>query len=229
MILAVDTSTDEAGVAIMDGDSLLAEINWRAGGNHSRRLTPTIKQAIELAGVALTDVHAVAVAIGPGSFSGIRVGLSAAKGLAFGLGVPLVGISTLDVLAAPGQSAGDPVWALIPAGRGQLYAARYAELVGGWQRTTEYQLLTPAEAAAEVAEGDNLAGPGAAEVLGALGNRARLVRLPAPAGRLRRAGYLAELGRHYLEAGGEDQLHTVQPLYLRRSAAEENRVGRPQE
>ncbi|HAS05037.1 MAG TPA: tRNA (adenosine(37)-N6)-threonylcarbamoyltransferase complex dimerization subunit type 1 TsaB, partial [Dehalococcoidia bacterium] len=95
MHLAIDTSTDTAGIAIADEFNILAELTWSCGRNHSVELMPRMTKLLEDAGVKFEDIKGVVVAIGPGSFNGLRVGVSTAKGIAFSLDVPIVGIGTL--------------------------------------------------------------------------------------------------------------------------------------
>ncbi len=247
VILAIDTSTEEAGVAVARDGEILAELAWRAAGNHSKLLTKALRDLLDLADLDIREIDAVIVARGPGSFSGIRVGVSEAKGLAMALDVPLVGIATLDVIAFQESERGCAVWAIIPAGRGQVFAARYQGRGVRWARVGEYQLLSEEELATLVQPGELLAGPGdrlrcslsSGRAAAPSSVRSHVRRSSEPQEeevgiadgpwRLRRPGFLAELGRRYLAAGGESQLHTVEPLYLRLSAAEETRDASRQE
>lgn len=172
----------------------------------------------------MSSVGAVVVAIGPGSFSGIRVGLAEGKGIAMGLGVPLVGISTLDVFAFQAARCGGDVWAVLPAGREQVYTAHYSGEPERWQRIEPYRLLPAEEFTSAVADGALITGENIEPLAAALLRAGVTIRLPQPPERLRRAAYLAELGRRYLDAGGEDQLNYLEPLYLRLSSAEEKRA-----
>lgn len=224
LILAIDTSTDEAGVALARDEEITAEFSWRAAGNHSRHLPIAIRDVLDLSAAAIRDVEAVVVAVGPGSFSGIRVGVSAAKGIAMSLGAPLVGLSTLDAIAFQAPGSKGVILAVIPAGREQVFAARYEG--ERRQRVGEYRIVRPLELAGDIESGAFLAGPGAAFVSAQVGAQGRVA---TGSETLRRPGYLAELGRRHLVAGAEDQLHTIEPLYLRRSAAEEKRAASCQE
>lgn len=221
MILAVDTSTDQASVAVRGSGEARGELSWIAQGNHSRTLEPAIKCLLELTDIQLRQISSIAVASGPGSFSGLRVGISAAKGLAFALGVPLVGVPTLDVVAFQASGWGRPVTALLPAGRGQVYAARYGGGTEQFHQAGEYAILSPAEAAS-YARGSRLAGEGI-ELLTTEGGNA--LETASAASMLRRASYLAELGERKLSSGAQDERDTLEPLYLRRSAAEEKRAA----
>lgn len=228
MILAIDTATAEAGVAVMAGEAVLVEVSWTAGGNHSRHLTPVLRQALDLAGVEPAALTALAVCVGPGSFNGIRVGVSEAQGLATALAVPVFGVSSLDVLALPLCTEGRPVAAILPAGRGEVYAALYG---GGWSnfhRQSEFLRLPPGDLAPRLPAGCILAGPGAAAVAEALPESSAVSVAPPLLSR-RRPGYLAELGRRALLSGADGDPGALRPLYLRVSSAEEVRARRLQE
>lgn len=219
MQIAIDTSTDTATVALVAGGEVLAELTWRSERNHSVELLPNLDYLLKQAKLTLGDVTAIIVARGPGSYNGLRVGISAAKGLAFGLGVPLVGVGTLAVSAYAHAAGGRPVCPLYPAGRDEIATARY-QLVGGQWRTLEGEhLSTIAGLCAGVSVPTVFCGELLPEVVRELEERlGGKVVLPSPAARLRRAAYLAELGLKRLEAGDIDPVATLQPLYLRRPA-----------
>ncbi len=123
MLLAIDTATHYASVALHDGSRLLAEHTWLANQAHTRSLLPTVQNLLKEALVGMESLTAVAVALGPGSFNGLRVGLSSAKGLAIARGLPLAGASTLELLAA--EYGGDEV--MQNAGRGRVYRWRVGD------------------------------------------------------------------------------------------------------
>jgi tRNA threonylcarbamoyladenosine biosynthesis protein TsaB len=226
MILAIDTSTDQASVALADGTSVQAECSWIAERNHSRQLTGVIRHVLAMRGAPVAWISAVVVARGPGSFSGVRVGISEAKGIAMALRVPLVGISTLDVIAFQAAPCASDLWAILPAGRNEVNLARYVGGGADWRRVSDYMLLPMQEAARAVGGAALLTGPGAELLADSAAEFGPRPPVADSAGSLRRAGYLAELGRRYVEAGGHDQLDFLEPLYLRRSAAEEKRAAR---
>jgi tRNA threonylcarbamoyladenosine biosynthesis protein TsaB len=223
VILALDTSTEQASIALLREGAPLAELSWLSQRNHSRQLSSAIRFTLQLANADASQLGALVVAIGPGSFNGVRVGVSAAKGLALGLRVPLVGVSTLDVIAYQHSDTGKDVLAVVPAGRGQVYMARYHGQGSDWRRASEYSIAGYAEAAREVEDSTLIVGPGASAVLSEFAASAGAAAAPVGASAFRRAAYLAELGKQYLDAGGEDQLTHLEPLYLRRPAAEEKR------
>jgi len=228
LILAIDTSTDQASVALSEASEIRAEWSWTAAGNHSKHLTPVIRNLLQLQGVHVTAITSVAVARGPGSFSGLRVGVSEAKGLALALEAPLVGVSTLDVIGYQSSCWGSPVFAVISAGRDEVYLGESREVEGHWEAAGSPEIVRVEEVAARATEQVIIAGPAAVAVAVAMRELDKRARLLPLGWRLRRAGFLAELGEAYFAAGGSSQLDELEPLYLRRSAAEEKRRVRPQ-
>lgn len=219
MLLALDTSTDWASVALFDGREVLAEETWHAQRRHADELFPTIERLLGMAHASIASVDRVAVATGPGSFTGLRVAIAAAQGIARGAGAALVGVSTLDVLAYPHASSKRRTCPLLPAGRDLHYAAIYQERNRRWARRSPF-LVGPLEELCRpigdhtlfVGEIDAAAEATIAALLGAKAHFA------PPSARLRRAGYLAELGWRELEARAQGRLGEVEPLYVRQPA-----------
>ena len=213
-LLAIDTSTLVAGLALYDDGGTLAEVMWFAGRAQTATLLGEIDHVLGLNGLGPPDLGALAVATGPGSFNALRVGLSTAKGLAFALGLPIVGVPTLDATAYPHATGGRAVRAVVAAGRGRLVSALYrwgdgaARRVGGWSN----QSLE--EFAASLVEPTLVCGELDREAAGRLPLLAPGVQLAPPALRPRRAGYLAELAWERLRRGEEDDPATLEPLYL---------------
>lgn len=229
MLLALDTSTGYASIALVHADATgdatadatLAELNWQIGQRHSTDLLQRLDWLLRTHGVAPGQLACVAVATGPGSFNGVRVALAAAKSLAFALGVPLVGVPTLDCIGWGLHGAPAPIWAMLEAGRGQVYAARYPGKVStpeGWAPADGYHVLAPAELAARIPATALFGGEWRAEtraaLAGALGTRARFA---SPVG-IRRAAWLAELALARAARGQYDDPKEIEPLYLRRPA-----------
>jgi tRNA threonylcarbamoyladenosine biosynthesis protein TsaB len=168
------------------------------------------------AGVRPRDLTAVAVALGPGSFTGLRVALAAAKGLALANGIKLLGVPTLDAVAYPHQSEPAPVVAIIQAGRGRVCWALYAHGPAGWAAQAEYRLSTIAEMAGMIVRPVIFVGELVRDdqemLLQALG-KVRANFLPS-ALTMRRAGYVAELAWQRYAAGQADDPVTLSPIYL---------------
>lgn len=212
LLLAIDTSTAWAGLALYDGE-VAGEVSWPAGRHGSQTVLPEIDRLLALAGRHVAELTAVAVALGPGSFSALRVGLSAAKGLAYARGCPLIGIPTLDVVSYPHRHAGQTVWAVLNAGRARVVAAPYAVTDDIWQAGAPARHGPIAEVVAQMDGPALIGGEVPPEMIVALAARPDLTLLP-PALRLRRPGVLAELAWSRLLAGQADDPVAIEPLYL---------------
>ena len=125
LLLALDTSTRQASVALCAEEELLGEYTWHIGNKHSVELLTRMQRLVAESGKTMQDIDAIAVATGPGSFNGVRVALTTAKALAFALRKPLIGISTLDSIAAQQRQWHGPICAMLEAGRSELYLACY--------------------------------------------------------------------------------------------------------
>ena len=215
MELVIDTSTGWGGTALSQDGNLLAELTWKPGQNHTSELFPNIERLLQTAKSDIKSLSAVFVATGPGSFNGLRAGISAAKGLAFSLNIPLVGISTLEAEALPFAYTGLPVCPILDAGRGEIAVALYRQ-AGNWQRLREEYLTTVKSLCAEVTEKTIFCGEILPEPIGLiLALLEEKAVIPGWEQRLRRPGYIAYLGWQRLQAGREDNLATLQPIYLR--------------
>ena len=223
MLLAIDTATDWASIALYDseGRRVLHEETWWARRRHTTTLAPRLDDAVRYAGLGPQDLRGAVVAIGPGSYTGLRVGLALAKGLVVALGIPLAGIPTLDVVAYPHRARPEPVCAIIQAGRTRVCWAMYEpdDAFGPVGGRDGYHLDdVPTVAAALAARGETVyvcgeLTPSVVTTLrGVLGPR---VRVGSPAEGLRRAGFLGELGWHRLRAGQADDPASLSPIYLR--------------
>jgi len=151
LLLALDTSTRQASVALCTENTLTGEYTWQVGNNHSVELLERIQRLVTECGQSMQSIEAIAVATGPGSFNGLRVAVATAKALAFALRLPLVGVTTLDTIAAQQQQWRGPICAVLEAGRGELYAACYAfdekteegQLTYDMRRLSDYLLDAP--------------------------------------------------------------------------------------
>ncbi len=215
MEIAIDTSTGWGGIALSQDGNLLAELTWKPGQNHTSELFPNIERLLQTAKTDIKSLSAVFVAIGPGSFNGLRAGISAAKGLAFSLNVPLVGISTLEAEALPFAFTGLPLCPIHDAGRGEIATALYSR-AGDWQQLKE-AYLTNIQALCESINAKTLfcgeIPPTAIDhILTSLEENAVI---PEWEQRLRRPGNISYLGWQKLKSGLSHSLTTLQPIYLR--------------
>lgn len=210
LVLAVDSSTARESVALVRGERLLGEVRLDTADVASRRLLPSAAFLLDAAGVTPAQLDGLAVAVGPGSFTGLRVGIATVQGLALAAGRPCVGVSTLAALGESGAEAGLAVAAVLDALRGEVYAALYdaggGERLSPCRETLEaFVARTPAEALF-VGEGAERFG----ERILALRPRARLSRGPAFL-----AALVARLGRARLERGEGVPPEALHPFYLR--------------
>ena len=125
LVLGLDTSSAQGAVGLLLGERLLAEISIPVDRTFSEKLLPTVDRLLQMGGVSLDRLGLVAVVRGPGSFTGLRIGLATAKGLAYTKGIPVVGIVSLEVLAWGVDLAGETVTAVLPARPGWVYMATY--------------------------------------------------------------------------------------------------------
>ena len=219
MELAIDTSTEVAGIAISSQGEIIAELTWHAGQNHTTELIPNLICILEQTKLHLEDINGVIVARGPGSFNGLRVGMSFAKGLALSLNIPIVGISTLEVEAFPYAFTALPVCPIQNAGRGEIATALFQTKRGKWCRLAEEHITTVEVLLPELKFRTIFCGEIPQEVALQLKEKLRRkVLIIKGAAGLRRGGYLAELGWRRLGAGDFDRSPTLEPLYLRRPA-----------
>jgi len=217
MILAIDTSTDNASLALVHGDESPTELVWRCEQNHTVELLPHLARLLDEARVDIKSISGVIVAKGPGSFNGLRAGISTAKGLAFSLRVPIIGISSLEAVAYGHAETGLPVCPIFNAGRGEIATAIYQRKDNEWRRLVAEHITTLDALYSGITTKTIFCGEFvpqvASELEKQLKERAVIAATDPPRARL-----LVELGKRRLEAGDYDHLATLQPLYLRRPA-----------
>lgn len=241
LLLALDTSTRQASIALCTEENLYGEFTWCIGNNHSVELLPSIQRLTSECAIPLQQIDGVAVATGPGSFNGVRVALATAKTLAFTLKKPLVGVSTLDCIAAQQQHWPGPICAALEAGRSELYVACYClerqhksdgSSFYTMRRLSEYLLLTPQPLTDLIHEqvnacfgvsGERQMPPvlfcgeisaASRQVLHAQMEEQGLFVSSVEAAR--RASTLARLAQQRLQEGKADDPLLLEPLYLRR-------------
>jgi tRNA threonylcarbamoyladenosine biosynthesis protein TsaB len=217
MLLAVDTSTRTVGVALYDGDQILNETTWTSHDYHTVELAPGIRDILQKSGVAISNVEVMAVAIGPGSFTGLRIGLALVKGIALARHIPIIGIPSLDILAAAVPVNGTSLAAVLRAGRGRLAVGWYQASRAGWRSAGKIEVLTAQDLAENIQEPTLVCGELTEEERRTLGRKRKVVWLLSPARSLRRPGYLAEIGWRRWQAGKVDDPATLAPIYLHHS------------
>jgi tRNA threonylcarbamoyladenosine biosynthesis protein TsaB len=221
LVLGIESSTMQGGVGLVGEAGLVAEYTLNVEVTHSERLLPALDRLLTDAGVGLDALGGLAVSIGPGSFTGLRIGLSTAKGLAYATGLPVVGVPTLEVLAWSVPYAAVPVCPVLDARKQEVYAALFRYEHGALVTVMAAAALAPEALCARIRRPTLFLGDGLAEY-GELFRRllGTKVLVPPVASRGARPASVADLGRQRLLRGERDALEALVPLYLRPSEAE---------
>lgn len=222
MLLAIDTATRILGLALHDGDSLIGEQMWRTANRHNTLLAPSIQKMMEVCDVALDELTMIAVTNGPGSYTGLRIGVAFAKGMAAVNHLPLIGVNTLDLIAVGQtfQNTRHRLLTVIPAGRSRIIAGEYHVKKGRWEAVGEPQntiwdeLLAEREGSYYVAGEVNEKGRKA--IATAQENEVSVILVDA-ARRTRRAGFLAQEALRHYEMGEPHDFFPAKlvPIYLK--------------
>jgi tRNA threonylcarbamoyladenosine biosynthesis protein TsaB len=213
-VLAVETSSLAGGVALLDDERLIAEYVLDVSVTHSERLMAAIDRVLGDARWTPRMLDALAVAVGPGSFTGLRIAVSTVKGLAVALGVPIAAVPTLDAMAATVPWAALPVCPVLDARKGEVYASLYRWGGEGMRREWDYLALAPDALAARLSEPVILLGDGAAVV------RSPHARAVPPPRRAPSPACVGALGLERLRRGDTVAAAALEPIYLRPSEAE---------
>ena len=220
-VLAVETSSLAGGVALLDGERLVAEYLLDVSVTHSERLMSAVDRVLADARWTPRELSGLAVAIGPGSFTGLRIAISTVKGVALALALPIAAVPTLDAMAVALPWTSLPVCPVLAARKGEVYACRYRWDGAVMRREWDYLALAPEALAARLGEPTLLAGDGAVHVVSPW---ARTLppprRLPSPA-------CVGVLGLEQLRRGESVSAAALAPLYLRPSEAELKRRAVP--
>ena len=216
MLLAIDTSTRHAGVALWSEDRPMMSLCWHSSRHHTVELMPAIENILDRASAGPAALSAIAVALGPGGFSALRVGLSVARGLAAPSNLPVVGVGTLEMEAYPYGGAGLPICPVLDIGRGEVASAIFQKSGGRWRKLREEHISTLQELAESVSEPTLFCGEAVPlhgeELRRSLGANGMVLDFHTPASRLWALGVLAGERLKESDAPGEP----LQPLYLRR-------------
>jgi tRNA threonylcarbamoyladenosine biosynthesis protein TsaB len=214
ILLGIDTSTQLIGVALYNGSKVLGEYTWETQDHHTVELAPGIETAIQKSGLVISDLGAVGIATGPGSFTGLRIGMAFAKGLVMANKLPLVGVPTLDGLAFAQGIQRIPIAAALRAGRGR-YAVAWYRRTGLKLKPAEYtRVLTPEELVSQITSKTLVCGDFSAEERQILRKNRKLIKLAAPAFCLRRPAFLSEIAWNRWQKGDTDDPESLSPLYL---------------
>lgn len=218
MLLAVDTSTTWIGLALYDGTRVLGEMTFQSRNHHTVELSPAVREILDRCGVRVNELQALGVALGPGSFTSLRIGLALVKGMALALRIPVVGVPTLDALVAaqpvPDSAGPQQLAAVLHAGRGRLAVAWYEIQDGAWKPASEPQITTAEELVLKLNKPTLVVGEMGAEERQVLSRRWKNAIVASPAQCLRRPSFLAEIAWQRYQNGQVDEVISLSPIYL---------------
>lgn len=225
-LLAVDTSTASCSVALFNGDRLLEEAVYTVGKTHSRHLMSMIHRILEDCRCDPADIGGIAVTRGPGTFTGLRIGISTVKGIAAATGAPVVGISSLAALAFPFSLQDCPVVAMIDARRGEVYHAQFRGVAGGASEVAvRVSVCAPETAAAQLPENAILVGSGAVLYREVFEARSPRIRFADTTQHVIRASSVGMLALVRFNQQDVDAIGTLIPEYIRKSDAQIHATG----
>jgi tRNA threonylcarbamoyladenosine biosynthesis protein TsaB len=214
LLLAIDTASRFISLALHDGHQLHFESTWHTLNNHTIELAPAIQRALHQAQIGPDDLTAVAVSQGPGSFTGLRIGLGVAKGLAMAQDLVLVAVPTLEIVAAAVPVSDGALVAVLQAGRGRICVQRFERKDGTWAAAGQAEITDWGKVVEEVGQGTLIAGEVDDTGRARLASTERPVRIAPGAWALRRSGFLAEIAWTRVKAGDTDDPATITPIYL---------------
>jgi tRNA threonylcarbamoyladenosine biosynthesis protein TsaB len=214
MLLALDTSTAQVGLALYDGVQVLGEMTWTTRQHHTTELAPALNGLLKRSGASMDMVEALGMAIGPGSFTSLRVGLSLAKGIALARHLPLVGISTMDIIAAAQPAGTRPLAAVIQAGRKRIALGWYQFSENRWQAQGEVKSTTVDELADQIEHPTYVAGELTSEDRSRLARKRTNILLASPMHCVRRPSILADLAWARWQNNQVDEPASLAPIYL---------------
>jgi tRNA threonylcarbamoyladenosine biosynthesis protein TsaB len=221
LILGLDTSTEILGLALLREGRVVSSLSLAVGRSHSEKLPGTLDRFLSEAGALVTDLSGMAVSIGPGSFTGLRVGLSLAKGMTSTLGLPLVGVQTLKALAWRYRPSRLPIGAILDARKGEVFYSLFEEREGKLERKTPDSALSPEALANEIRDPTLFVGSGVRVYGDFLQNRlGSLAIYASPNPESPDPADIAYLGWQRLRKGERDDLEALEPVYIRASDAE---------
>ena len=224
-ILALETADKTGTVAALSDDNLLAELELEHTQRSAQSLAPGIEALLKQVGWAPADVQLVAVAVGPGSFTGLRIGVTTAKVFAYAVGASVLGVDTLDAIAAAAPTDCPTIWAALDAQRGEVVVEQFGPAVAGRREPIGPQRLMAIEAwLAELTPGVAVTGPVLHRLLDRMPTGVEILdrRYWNP-----RAAAIGQLAARYYAEGRRDDLLKLVPHYCRRSAAEEKLDSHP--
>ncbi len=222
MLLAIDTATRVISLSLHNGDRIIAEASWETANHHTVELAPAVDEMMKRARLTTSDLKAIAVALGPGSFTGLRIGLGLAKGLATALNIPLLGIPTLEILAAAQPGFDGELIVVLQAGRGRICAQSYDWQGKIWRPAADPAIVSWQDLLSSLNDGvpallsGEVTSDAEQQIIKA-NDAGKAITLAPAADRLRRAAYLADRAWTRFRSGDTDDPYTLVPIYLHQS------------
>jgi tRNA threonylcarbamoyladenosine biosynthesis protein TsaB len=213
MLLGIDTSTQAVGIAIFDGFQILCEETWISRRYHTVELAKAVQENLTRAGLSANDLDVLSVAIGPGSFTGLRIGLALVKGIAYTHQLPVIGIPTLDITARAVPPVQKRLAAVLQAGRERLAVGWYQVENAAWKSADTVENLTLDELVSRLDQPTILTGELSREIRERLQGHSQ-VSLVEPTMAMRSPKFLAELAWERWKAGDVDDVLQLKPYYL---------------
>ena len=224
IILAVDTTSKSGGVALAKDETLLGELVFNTGETHSKHLMAMIDHLLQMTGITAKDINGLAVSAGPGSFTGLRIGISVVKGLAAALGIPVCGVSSLLTLAGQAAYASIPICPMMDARRKEIYTSLYMPLAGTLTEMMPEKAESPKNALIRVMERHHgsvlFIGDGAVLYKDVIVSHMQDAACFAPFElNLIRPGTIARIAFSHFESGDTEKGDLLKPVYIRSSDA----------
>ena len=214
MILAIDTSTEWMGLALADREMVWYEKIWRTKRRHTVELAPAIQSMLEDTGIDIQSLVAIAVALGPGSFTSLRIGLAFAKGLSLSLNIPIIGVPTLDITARGQPPSELPMLCVLKSGRARLSVMEYHHTQNGWQAVSNLNKATAQELEEQITSPTIIRGEIDAHDRRLLKRRWRNAMVADPDQNNRRPSLLAAIASDKLTEHGEHHSFSLDPIYI---------------
>jgi len=214
LLLALDTSTQTIGMALFDGAQIVGETVWKTRNHHTIEVAPALKELLERCGQKPADIEAIGVALGPGSFTSLRIGLAVAKGIALAQRIPLIGVPTLDFMAATLPKSEFPLAVVLQAGRGRVAVGWYKWGKHSWEAQGTAEAHTVEELSDSIESPKLVTGELTAPERQMLARKRKNVLLSSPAAALRRPSFLAEIAWRRWKTGKLDDIISLAPIYL---------------
>ena len=214
MLLALDTSTLTSGIALYEDPVLIGEMTWRTASHHTVELAPAVADLMRRCAVKPAELTAVAIALGPGSFTSLRIGLAFAKGLALSQNLPIIGIPTFEYQVAQQPLTAEPMLAVLPAGRTRMAVQQFSADGGSWRAVDEAKVMTAEEISERITGPTRICGEMNAAERQAIGRKWKNAMIASPALAMRRPSVLAEMAWKRWKDGQVDDPILLSPIYL---------------